>query len=115
MTLAPGTLPAHGWTNDGLADRRPQPFLQNPNIAAGMHHRRSEPAPCAPPSGAGSLFMRAAASELRTCSTCRHWDIEGYATTVKEGYREAVCLEPADARDRKSTRGSDYCSRWSRG
>lgn len=51
-------------------------------------------------------------SDLRTCSTCKFWDIEGRAVTVKDGYREAVCLEPKDERDRKTTRGADYCGKW---
>ena len=51
-------------------------------------------------------------TDLRTCSTCKFWGIEGHAVTVKDGYREAVCLEPKDERDRKSKRGSDYCSKW---
>lgn len=51
-------------------------------------------------------------TDLRTCSTCKFWDIEGYAATVKDGYREAVCLEPKDERDRKSKRGGDFCSKW---
>ena len=48
----------------------------------------------------------------RICSTCKNWNSEGYTTRTRDGYIVAVCLEPADERDHKHRRGSDYCSKW---
>jgi hypothetical protein len=51
------------------------------------------------------------AIELRNCSSCSHWRSE-HLLLHKDGYAEAMCDQPDNARDKTLKRGSDYCQHW---
>ena len=49
---------------------------------------------------------------MKVCSGCKYWDATGYLKRIADGVYEVICEQPADQRDRKYKRGSDYCSKW---